>query len=90
MITFQQANAHDNFSFNVTLSQEFINDAAEAKIYTTNYCLLLDSVTEALIQQQILPEDTITELLSELKTHPIDDNTIILLARMTRVWCQKS
>lgn len=76
-----------NFSFNARTSQEVIYNFDEAKAFTRNFCLLLDSMEDAFLENNIMSEKEITEIREALLSCRIDPNTVIFLTRMTQVWC---
>ncbi|MEK6731574.1 MAG: class I SAM-dependent methyltransferase [Pseudomonadota bacterium] len=79
-----------HFSFNAKMSQEIIYNLDEAKAFTRNYCLVLDSMKDAFLENNIMSEKEIVEIREALLSDRINRNTVIFLTRMTQVWCVKS
>ncbi len=74
----------------IKLSQPLISARDEIKVFGQQMCVLLDSISESLIEKNIMSQNEIEKLKTEILDHPIEENTLIFLARMTQIWCRKS
>ncbi len=77
------------FEFNAKLNQGLIYDTSEIKKFTVNFTLVLNSISDALIEHHLLSAQEIEEIRVKLNTHIIHEDTILFLSRMTQIWCRR-
>ena len=88
-IAFKLCKTLTGFSFNANISQTVLDEPDEACFFTVNFSLVLDSVTDALLDNQLLTKGDIVQLQDDLGSHVITQDTLIFLARMMQVHCQR-
>lgn len=79
-----------NFSFDFDLSQRVLTEHNDIKQYLDTMCILLESLSNSLINDDILSKEEITKLKNNLQSHFIAKDTLVFLLRTTQVWCRKN
>jgi len=74
---------------NIRLSQDVISDIDTVKLFRSQSCVMLDSISTSLVENKLMSKEDIEALKKEVQSHPIDDNTLLFLSRMTQIWSQR-
>jgi len=74
---------------NIRLSQPLISDPNKIKNFGPQLCILMESLSESLIEKNIMSKDDIVRLKTEIQSHSVDENTLIFLSRMTQIWSHR-